>query len=325
MNIPNGSKILVSVIMPTFNQADYIHEAIASVLKQTHTNLELIIIDNYSTDQTQKVINSFSDPRIHYYQFNNQGVIASSRNYAAEKAQGELLAFIDSDDVWKSQKLEKQLFHINNEEIACVSTSFEPIGHIRESGHYLRSILKGGYIDVGYDDVVLENPIITSSTLLCKDIFKKVGGFDESQNFKCIEDWELWLRLAILGKIRVLNEELVQYRTYFKPKRDLRCVQKNTLAIMDKHCNLGFLSGDLEKKARGNRYIAIGKVCLDRGDREGIHYYLKGLLASQGIRNKLKALIGLSLFVVPRFFRTQLVHKAYQFNHLLVNRASNRF
>ena len=100
---------LVSVVMPTYNHAQFIKDAIDSVRGQTYLNWELIIIDNYSEDNTRDIIEAYADDRIRYVQFRNNGIIAASRNRGIEQAQGEYVAFIDSDDVWLPEKISWQV------------------------------------------------------------------------------------------------------------------------------------------------------------------------------------------------------------------------
>ncbi|MBA7530747.1 UDP-Glc:alpha-D-GlcNAc-diphosphoundecaprenol beta-1,3-glucosyltransferase WfgD [subsurface metagenome] len=104
----NTKQPLISVVMPTYNHGRFIGDAINSVLNQTYRNLELIIIDNFSEDNTEKIVTSYKDDRIKYLKFKNNGVIASSRNYGIKHSRGEYIAFLDSDDVWLPEKLEKQ-------------------------------------------------------------------------------------------------------------------------------------------------------------------------------------------------------------------------
>ena len=96
---------LVSVIMPTYNHALFISEAISSVLSQTYQNLELIIIDNYSQDETEKIVLGYAknDQRMRYEKFSNKGIIAASRNQGIRRARGEYIAFIDSDVCYATQ------------------------------------------------------------------------------------------------------------------------------------------------------------------------------------------------------------------------------
>jgi teichuronic acid biosynthesis glycosyltransferase TuaG len=307
------NKSLVSVIMPTYNHSAYIKEAISSVLSQTYSNLELIIIDNYSTDNTMEVVDSFFDRRIQYYKFRNHGVIASSRNFGFTKSHGEYIAFIDSDDVWESLKLEYQIPHIQS--VSCVSSNFKLIGDLDERRKYINSSFEGEYKDYYYDEVVLENPVVTSSVLMRRDVFLQEEGFDENEAYKFIEDFEFWLRVAYLEPIRVLNEPLVQYRVYHKPNRDLRDVMIRVLKIFDKHQNLGCLSRQQVRKARGNLYITIGRAFQNVGDFKGVNFYIKGLYFSSGLKNKLRAIVGLLLFFIPKIIRSYVDRKAYQIYH----------
>ena len=96
---------LVSVVIPTYNHAHFLGRALQSVIDQTYTNWEVIVIDNHSTDNTDGVVISFSEPRIRLIKINNDGVIAASRNLGIRDAKGDWIAFLDSDDCWYSQKL----------------------------------------------------------------------------------------------------------------------------------------------------------------------------------------------------------------------------
>ena len=97
---------LISIIIPTYNRCKDLSNAITSVLNQTYKNWEIIIIDNYSTDETFKIVKQFNDNRIFYFKLNNYGNIAISRNYGINKSNGEIIAFLDSDDYWYKNKLE---------------------------------------------------------------------------------------------------------------------------------------------------------------------------------------------------------------------------
>lgn len=96
---------LISIIIPTYNQANFLKNAIQSVLDQTYTNWELIIVDNYSTDSTEEIINQFKDSRIKKFQIKNNGIVAISRNVGIKMANGTWVAFLDSDDIWFPEKI----------------------------------------------------------------------------------------------------------------------------------------------------------------------------------------------------------------------------
>ena len=100
------SEVFFSIILPTYNRAGKITKAIESILSQSYKNWELIIIDNYSKDNTEQIVNNYKCEKILYFKLNNNGVIAKSRNFGIKKAKGENLCFLDSDDWWKPNKLE---------------------------------------------------------------------------------------------------------------------------------------------------------------------------------------------------------------------------
>ena len=97
---------LISIVIPTYNHAHFLHDALLSVIAQTYQNWEAIVIDNHSNDNTDQVVHSFGDARIKLLKVHNQGIIATSRNMGIKKAKGEWVAFLDSDDLWYPKKLE---------------------------------------------------------------------------------------------------------------------------------------------------------------------------------------------------------------------------
>ena len=101
----NTNVPVVSVVIPTYNQADYLREAIDSVLQQSFNDYEIIIVNNFSTDHTQDIVESFNDPRITFVNLKNNGIIAASRNKGIELSKGKYVAFLDSDEYWYPGKL----------------------------------------------------------------------------------------------------------------------------------------------------------------------------------------------------------------------------
>ena len=306
---------LVSVVMPTYNQAGFIGEAIESVLCQTHSRLELIVVDNNSADNTRAVVLSFDDPRIALKRFDNRGVIASSRNYATGLAKGELIAFLDSDDVWMPTMLAHQMEQINDRGIACVSTNFVPIGDVAYCRHHLTFGPGQVFRDYSYRDVALANPVMTSSAMVRRGSFREVSGFDEKNEFKFIEDYELWLRMARLGRIRVLAKPLLKYRiSRKKPGRDTVDVQKRAMRIFEKHRDLGYMDRHLFHAAEGNSFVNVGRALLDNNDWNGVKYYGRGLFRSRGMRNKIRCISGLLMFALPQSARRQAMDTLYRVN-----------
>jgi teichuronic acid biosynthesis glycosyltransferase TuaG len=305
-------KPLVSVIMPTYNHGAFIGDAISSVLAQTYAQLELIVVDNSSTDNTREVANSFPDDRVRYFQVSNSGIIAASRNFGARQARGEILAFLDSDDIWQPNKLAVQVPYLENGMAVCVGSDFSPIGDQLRCTKLISFAGHEPYRDLPYEFLVLSNPLPTSSVVVPRHVFVSCEGFDESRDFCFIEDWELWLRIAKLGLIRILSEPLIQYRIVRKKNRDEREVRLHSLRILEKHRRLGYLSGQLYATAFGNCCVTIGKAFLDVGDPQGVSYYMQGLKYSRGPRNKLRALAGLVLYQLPLRMRESLVSYYYR-------------
>ena len=115
---------LVSIVMPSYNTAKYISDSIKSVLAQTYQNWELLIVDDCSTDNTLEIVKSFSDPRIILLQNEKNSGAAVSRNYALREAKGKWIAFLDSDDIWLPEKLEKQIRFMNENNLAFTFTDY---------------------------------------------------------------------------------------------------------------------------------------------------------------------------------------------------------
>ena len=118
---------LVSIIMPSYNTAQYITETIESVLNQTYTNWELLIVDDCSTDNTDEVVASFNDSRIKYFHNERNSGAALTRNKAMCEAQGEWIAFLDSDDLWMPEKLDKQIRFMKENGYVLSFTEYEKI------------------------------------------------------------------------------------------------------------------------------------------------------------------------------------------------------
>src|SRR5689334_4331637 len=106
--MPENNAPLVSIVMPAYNRANFIIETIDSIQKQTYSNWELIIVDDGSTDRTSEIIMNIEDKRIRYYKEQHRGM-EDARNFGLEKARGEFIGFMDSDDLWAINKLERQL------------------------------------------------------------------------------------------------------------------------------------------------------------------------------------------------------------------------
>jgi glycosyltransferase involved in cell wall biosynthesis len=183
---------LISVIIPVYNGEKTIQETIESVLNQTFTDLELIVINDGSQDATLEIIERIQDPRLKVFSYTNAGQ-AASRNQGLSHACGEYISFIDADDLWTPDKLEAQLKALQANPQAAIAyswtTCIDELGqfsrrgsHISTTGDVYGKLLLIDFVESG------SNPLIRRQALM------EVGGFDAS--LPAAEDWDLWLRLA---------------------------------------------------------------------------------------------------------------------------------
>lgn len=201
-------EVLVSVIMPAYNAEQYIEESTASVLNQTFRNIELIIVNDCSTDNTLDIIKNISQKDIRVIVIDNTTNLgcADSRNKALVEANGEYIAFCDSDDVWGSEKIKKQLNHIKNSNADMIFTAYEMVD---SNGVFIKS--RSVKQELILDDLLKENSVIFSSTLFKKESIKEFC-FD-SHWFH--EDYVFLLECLKKNlKFCGINEALVKYRVH---------------------------------------------------------------------------------------------------------------
>ncbi len=193
----NAMNSLVSVVIPTYNHARFLGRALQSVLDQTYTNWEAIVIDNHSTDNTDEVMTSFVDPRIRYLKIHNKGVIAASRNMGIKTAKGEWVAFLDSDDWWTNDKLKVCFDCMNDKE----DLFYHDLKIVTDQPKwYGRGIIKFRQVKkpVLIDLLVNGNAIANSSVVVRRALLNQIGGIDESADMVAAEDYNTWLCVAQL-------------------------------------------------------------------------------------------------------------------------------
>ena len=207
----------VSIVIPTYNCLDYLPKAIGSVLQQTHQDIELIIIDDNSNDGTSTYLASIQDHRI--VKLSTLGVGApQARNLGIEKATGEFIAFLDADDFWFPEKIERQLeFHQRYPDMAMSFTNYEHLTEdyevIVDCFSYWSQFQNRDEQFINIDnplEFIIENNVIGTSTVMVKaDVFSQTDSFNA--DIKYGEDWELWLRMSENHQIGVLNSVEVGY------------------------------------------------------------------------------------------------------------------
>ena len=260
-----ASTVSVSVVLPTYNRADIVPRAIRSVLDQTYADLELIIVDG-STDRTDRVVSSFSDDRIVYIRNERREGVSNARNCGLLEATGEFIGFIDSDDIWLANKLERQLeaFDTLDESYGLVYCARWNIQ--RGRGRVI------SYRDLGSGDVsnrVLKRFPATSTVLIRKECLQKVGFFDPGLN--CGEDRDMWIRFSKYYKFHYLDEPLA-----------LVCTREDSLSrdrlqdllgrkrLLAKHHTLFAKNPSSFQR----QYLYLGLCCAELGNLQECRTYL---------------------------------------------------
>ena len=198
---------LVSIITPSYNSSRFINECVNSVLGQTYTNWELIIVDDASNDNSRELISNIAarDNRIKFVFLTKNIGVAGSRNIALEKSKGRYIAFLDSDDVWKKEKLTMQIHFMQSHDVSFSFSSYEPMS---ENGIEIFKEIKAPF-KIDYN-TLLKNTIIGCLTVvLDKD---KIGDF-KVPNLKTSQDLALWLSIMKDGVIAYgIKQSLAYYR-----------------------------------------------------------------------------------------------------------------
>lgn len=204
----------ISVVIPTYNYGRFVAEAIHSVLGQTVNCLEIIVVDDGSTDETEAVVGSFGD-RVRFIKQQNSGV-GVARNRGVAESTGEYIAFLDADDYWHPQKLEKQLEVFEaDKEIGLVHCG---ITNVDTSGVAMDDMVDGRFGWVA-SDLLRFQPVIIgpgSTSLIKREVFKHIGGYDTDPDLHPSEDWEFSYRVACVAKFGFVREPLVYYRHHGK-------------------------------------------------------------------------------------------------------------
>jgi teichuronic acid biosynthesis glycosyltransferase TuaG len=198
----------VSVIIPTWNRANTVCNAIQSALDQTVLPLEIFVCDDGSTDGTERIVREFGDPRIKWLPGSRSGRPAVPRNRGVAASKGEWLAFLDSDDTWLPGKLERQLKAVSEEGCKASCTNALRYVHGKEEDG---TLLSWGKNRIRFEDLVEENVVVCSSALVHRSLLNEAIGFPEETSLMALEDYALWLRISIQTDFAFIPEAQVVY------------------------------------------------------------------------------------------------------------------
>ena len=212
--------VRISVIIPTYNAERYIQQTIDSVLNQSFSDLEVVVVDDGSTDRTCELVEAYPQ-RVRLFRQRNQGV-CRARNHGLSHARGEFICFLDHDDFWHPEKLSMQVPFLDADtEVGVVFSTFQPWtadaqGDFAPAISLLAAPLVSGvderFSGWIYHEFLMDCWALTSTALIRASALHQVGAFDESLPYS--EDWELWIRLSRQCKFVKLKANLVLYRQH---------------------------------------------------------------------------------------------------------------
>ena len=271
----------VSVVIPTFNYGRYVGEAIASVLAQTHMDIELVVVDDGSTDNTAEVVGRFPDPRLRYVRQENRG-LAGARNTGIRESSAEYIGFLDSDDSWLPRRLERQLPLLEDDAVGHVCCGYfvkdESAGTIVTRAP---SPLRGDVLRT----LAVENRIAGSATtsLIRRSLFDRIGLFDET--LRACEDWDVWLRLARVTRFDYVDEPLATIRLHSSNMmRETDRMESSMTRVIRRFYADTTLSPSirgLESRAWATAYLTLAKLALRARRRRLAAQYLLRAIRNQ--------------------------------------------
>ncbi len=265
---------MVSIIIPTYNRAAFLMEAVESVAQQTFQDFELIVIDDGSTDGTEKAVQKYHRQLIYRYQ-NNRGVSAA-RNLGIQTARGKWVAFLDSDDLWLPKKLETQVrFFSQNPEALICQTQEIWIRHGRRVNPHKKHQKFSGDIFAPSLLLCLVSP---SAVMIRRDLFDREGFFDETM--PACEDYDLWLRLSSRFPVYLIDLPLVVKRGGHPDQlsRTTPALDRYRIHSLVKLLDSGRLTAGQFGSAfqvLKNKCRIYGQGCLKRGKGTEGSYYLE--------------------------------------------------
>jgi glycosyltransferase involved in cell wall biosynthesis len=260
-------KVSVSVIIPTYNRSSFIQEAVDSVLAQSYRDFELIIVDDGSTDETSKILSRYKD-QVSIIMTEHSGPSAA-RNAGIKTAQGEFIAFLDSDDLWLPEKLKLQMnfFHNNPDIFVCQTEETWIRNGVRVNPRKIHKKYSG----LIFEHCLPLCIVSPSAVMIHKTVFNKVGLFDESM--PACEDYDLWLRISPRYSIHLIETPQIIKRGGHEDQQSKRVAALDRFRIqaLCKALESEYLSPgqwekaiDVLKKKCG----VYGNGCLKRGKTE---------------------------------------------------------
>jgi glycosyltransferase involved in cell wall biosynthesis len=278
---PAPAHPLVTVVIPAFNSEETIEAALESALDQTYRPLEVLVVDDHSSDGTAKIVESYACRGVKLLHLPEQRGASGARNAGVEAATGELIAFLDSDDEWLPLKLEKQAGPILSDGdcvfVSCAAREFSPLGEDRGDLYHGRRPVEGVEC---WKSLLACNTVATPSVLVWRKHLLETDGFDEK--LKVCEDQDMWIRLAARGSVRYVNDWLVRVNSRPNSLSGNLSVSALWVAldVVERHLTRQRqrLSRAEIRKIRAERLAWIGRAECNADYPRGIPVMLRSLL-----------------------------------------------
>lgn len=268
--------MLVSVVVPTYNRAHLIERCLHSILNQTYSDLEIIVVDDCSTDNTQEIVNAISDSRIKYYRLEHNSGACAARNFGIDKSQGEYIAFQDSDDVWMPKKVELQIKELLSKKSNICVCGMKTIDTVTNESFYNPK----SYC-ISYNDLLIGNQISTQMLVCHKSVFKR---FRFDTHLPRFQDWDLVLSICKEYEITYVKDILViQYIQSDSITKSSEKMAKSYEMIYRKHIE------DFKKNKRAHIKILkdISRTKTQNG-LDATEYYVRLFRIDHSIVNLIK-------------------------------------
>lgn len=269
---------LVSVVIATYNMAVYLPLAVRSALDQTYKNIELLIIDDGSTDSTKETVRPFlEDTRVRYLFQDNRGQ-AAAKNHGIRESRGEYIAFLDADDMWARDKLDVQVPIFSQSE--ALGVVYSRLAHIDENGierGVLNHELYRGRVS---GPLLIDNFVGFGTTVVRKECFDRLGGFREDVRMGI--DYDLWLRFSTKYEFDYVDRPLLYYRVWSgQMSNNCKGRYLSGIDIMKKFLQdfPGVVDKNTENEAWAHTYVGFGH-CVHSVDRRigpALNLYMRAL------------------------------------------------
>jgi glycosyltransferase involved in cell wall biosynthesis len=314
----------VSIIIPTYNRAAYINESVMSALYQTHKDIEVIVVDDGSTDNTREIISLINDQRIKYIHIEHKGLQSAVRNKGIQCSTGNYISFLDSDDLLAPEAIATLLRELKSDDGSGLAyAKVSPFGDVENKNirDTLRSIKhRSGYV---FEHQLMGSFITCLAVMFKTECLEKSGMFYEDPDIVIGEDWYFFLKISYYYKVKYVDEILGYYRMHHgNVNQNSRRAAEDSLKIIIKVIAEFDMPESLKDKALANTYFNLAKVKMNIADPT----YRQDLLSAFDLkRNEPIYLFSLLMLMLPQKMAKNVFRLLKKVKNLLRNRGKAGF